>query len=190
MTVVTRYHPVLVAIHWLLAALIIADLSIGTLVLVHIPNNAPQKVEGLRAHMMGGLLILTLMCVRLGIRVTTSKPPEATTGYGALDRLAWFSHRLLYVAVFGMALSGLAMGIEAHVPQVVLMGQGALPESFWVFPLRYVHFFFAKLLMALIALHIVGALYHIFVRRDGLLRRMWFGRRREAAAIHPSRAAP
>jgi hypothetical protein len=32
--------------------------------------------------------------------------------------------------------------------------------------------------MALIVLHIVGALYHTFVVRDRLLQRMGFGRRR------------
>jgi cytochrome b561 len=38
--------------------------------------------------------------------------------------------------------------------------------------------------MALIALHVTGALYHVLVRRDGLLRRMWFGRRIAPARIH------
>lgn len=190
MTATTRYHPILVAIHWLLAALIIADLTIGTVVLAHIANDAPLKIEALRSHLIGGLLILTLMCVRLGIRLASSTPPEAPTGHRMLDRLAWLSHRLLYVAVFGMALSGLAMGLEAHVPQTVLLGQGALPTDFWVYPLRYIHFFFAKLLMALIALHILGALYHLIVRRDGLFRRMWFGKRREAVAGVPAKAAP
>jgi cytochrome b561 len=33
-------------------------------------------------------------------------------------------------------------------------------------------------LMALIALHVLAALYHTFILRDGLLRRMWFGRRK------------
>lgn len=32
-------------------------------------------------------------------------------------------------------------------------------------------------LMALIALHVAAALYHRFVLKDGLLRRMWFGKR-------------
>ena len=35
----------------------------------------------------------------------------------------------------------------------------------------------AKLLMALIALHLAAALYHQFVLKDGLLARMWFGKR-------------
>jgi NAD(P)-dependent dehydrogenase (short-subunit alcohol dehydrogenase family) len=33
------------------------------------------------------------------------------------------------------------------------------------------------MLMTLIALHVVAALYHTFILRDGILRRMWFGKR-------------
>jgi cytochrome b561 len=32
-------------------------------------------------------------------------------------------------------------------------------------------------LVVLIVLHFAAALWHHFVRKDGLLRRMWFGRR-------------
>lgn len=174
---VERYHPVFVAVHWLLAFLIIADLTIGTFVLVHIPNDVPQKVEALRMHMSVGLVILVLMVVRLGLRIGTAAPAEARAGHAFLDRLALLSHRTLYVAVFGMALSGLVMGLQAQVPQVVFLGEGKLPASFWDYSLRSVHYFFARLLIAVIALHIVGALYHVIIRRDGLLRRMWFGRR-------------
>ena len=181
---VSRYHPALVALHWALAALIIADLTIGTLVLRHLPNNSAMKLEALRAHMSGGLVILTLMLVRLGVRATAAVPAEAPTGSSLLDRVAWLSHRMLYVAVFGMAGSGLIMALQAHVPDVVFFGGGKLPASFWEFSLRGAHYFFARLLMALIALHIAGALYHTFIRRDHLLRRMWFGARKvgDAAA--------
>jgi len=71
---VSRYHPILVALHWALAVLIIADLIIGARVLVHIPNDVPRKIEGLRAHMSGGIAILTLMLVRLALRVGTVSP--------------------------------------------------------------------------------------------------------------------
>jgi cytochrome b561 len=180
---VTRYHPALVALHWALAVLIIADLAIGSLVLVHIPNDAPKKIEGLRAHMVGGLLILTFMLVRLTVRLRTMAPVEATTGSTALDHVAWWSHRLLYFAIFGMALSGLIMGLQTHLPDVVFFGRGKVPDSFWIYPLRSVHYALSRLLMALIGLHICGALYHVFIRRDHLLRRMWFGRRYADAAV-------
>jgi cytochrome b561 len=141
----------------------------------------------LRAHLSAGLVILTLMLVRLSVRVTAAAPAEAPTGSALLDRVAWLSHRMLYVAVFGMAGSGLIMALQAHAPDVVFFGRGKLPSSFWEFSLRGVHYFFARLLMALIALHIAGALYHTFIRRDHLLRRMWFGRRKASDA--PAAAA-
>lgn len=41
--------------------------------------------------------------------------------------------------------------------------------------MRTVHYVFSRVLMLVIALHIVGALYHTLVLRDGLLRRMLLG---------------
>jgi cytochrome b561 len=60
----------------------------------------------------------------------------------------------------------------------VFFGQGSLPADLWVFPIRSVHYALSRLLMTLITVHIVAALYHAFVLRDGLLKRMFFGRRR------------
>jgi cytochrome b561 len=174
---VSRYHPLLVGLHWALAFLIIAALALGALVMVRIPNTDPMKIEALRSHMIGGTLILVLMLVRLAVRVQSARPPEATTGRSWLDVIAWVSHRLLYLLVLGQASSGLFMALQTGLPYVVFGGHAALPVDFWAFPVRHVHYLISRLLMALIALHVAGALYHTFIRRDGLLRRMWFGRR-------------
>jgi cytochrome b561 len=70
------------------------------------------------------------------------------------------------------------MALETRLPQIIFGHQGSLPTDFWAFPIRYAHYGFSRLLMALIALHIAGALYHTFILKDGLLRRMGFGKRR------------
>jgi cytochrome b561 len=173
----SRYHPALVALHWALALLIIAALALGALVMAKMPNNDPMKVEALRSHMAGGVVILLLMLVRLVVRTVTQHPPSAATGAPSLDRLAWASHRLLYVAVLAMAGSGLVMALQADLPTILFGRGGALPADFWIFPLRTVHYLVSRLLMALIALHVAGALYHTLILRDGLLKRMVFGRR-------------
>src|SRR5215475_7458692 len=103
---VSRYHPALVVLHWFLAVLITAALALGALVMVKIPNTDPMKLEALRSHMTGGLLILALMLVRLFIRSQTAHPDPATASNAKLDRLAWLSHRAFYVVVLGMAGSG------------------------------------------------------------------------------------
>src|SRR5580704_15676791 len=86
---VSRYHPTLVIMHWLLAVLIIAALALGALVMVKIPNSDPMKLEALRSHMTGGVLIVVLMLVRLLVRTRTKHPSTASTGNPILDRLAW-----------------------------------------------------------------------------------------------------
>jgi cytochrome b561 len=174
---VSRYHPLLVALHWVLALMIIAALALGALVMVKIPNTDPMKFEALSSHMSGGMLILVLMLVRLFVRMRTRHPAPVTAGNPLLDRIAWASHRMFYIAVVGMAGSGLFMAVQTGLFGIVFGGHGSLPPDFWVFSVRTVHYAFSRLLMALIALHVVAALFHALVLRDGLLRRMFFGRR-------------
>ncbi len=57
-----------------------------------------------------------------------------------------------------------------------------LPDSFAVFPSFQAHAVLATLLAILIVVHVAAALYHQFVLKDGLFRRMWFGKRTIVAA--------
>jgi cytochrome b561 len=187
-----KYHPVLVVIHWFVAFAIANLLLRGALVMRYIPNNDQAKIDGLRAHMFAGTLVLALMVVRLVLRRVTQRPSPATTGNHRLDWLARISHRLLYVLVIAQASSGLFMGIQTGLPEIVLTGIGTLPVDFWAFPVRSVHYVLSRLLMVLIALHLTGALYHTFILKDGLLRRMAFDRSQRFAlprrrpALHAS----
>jgi cytochrome b561 len=186
MTQVLRYHPALVVLHWGLALLITAAVALGALGLAKIPNTSPMKLEALRSHMTGGIIILALMLARLAVRLRSAHPPPARTGHRLLDRLAWTSHRLFYVMVIAMAGSGLVMALQTGLFDSVLAGHGRIPEDFWVFPIRSVHYALSRLLMTLIALHAVAALCHAVILRDGLLKRMFFGRRLTTSKAIPS----
>lgn len=174
----SRYHPALVALHWLLAAGIVLALAMGTLSLDKLPNSSPDKIGALRGHMIVGLAIGGLMLVRLVIRLRSAVPAAATTGHAGLDMLGRAAHIGLYLAVFVMAASGAATAFQADLPQIVFFGSGqALPENFHHLLPRNVHGLMAKLLMALVALHVLGALFHQFRLKDRLMSRMWFGPR-------------
>src|SRR5579859_7633126 len=112
MTMVSRYHPLLVVLHWVMALLIIAALALGALVMVKIPNTDPMKFEALRSHMSGGMAILVLMLIRLVIRSRTAHPAPVSAGHPLLDRLAWLSHRMFYGTVVVMAGSGIVMALQ------------------------------------------------------------------------------
>lgn len=165
-----KYNRVLVALHWLLAALLVFALAMGTLSLRHIPNASPEKLFALRGHMVAGLAILALTLVRLAVHLGSAKPPRVSIG-------AALGHYGLYALVILMAASGIGIALATGLPDIVFGGSGApLPETFAGIAPRAVHGIVAKLLMALIALHVVAALHHHFIRRDGLLRRMTFSR--------------
>ncbi|RVT82204.1 cytochrome b [Rhodobacteraceae bacterium CCMM004] len=175
---IRRYHPALVLLHWLIAVLLFAALGIGWLVLSEIPNSDPGKLTVLRAHMIAGAVLLILTVVRLAVRRRTAHPPPAESGHPLLDTLAVAMHWALYAAVLAMIGSGIALSAAAGLPEVVFFGSGAaLPADFDAYAARTVHGAVATLLGVLILGHVAAALYHHLIRRDGLLRRMWFGPR-------------
>ncbi len=175
---VSRYHPLLVSLHWVLALLIVAALTVGFFWLGSIHNSDPQKITVLRVHMAGGMLILVLMGIRFFVRMRTSRPPAATTGFALLDRLAPIIHYGFYVLVLLMVATGYTTAILAGLPAIVFGGSGdPLPPTLMIYPSFAAHGFIANLLVGFIALHVLAAFYHQFVRKDGLFRRMLFGRR-------------
>ncbi|HEX6566560.1 MAG TPA: cytochrome b/b6 domain-containing protein [Chthoniobacterales bacterium] len=178
MTKVTRYHPLLVALHWALALGITVSLARSFIGLAHLSNADPAKLVALRLHMTAGMVISIIMLIRLVVRLNTAKPPVSTTEFSALDPLAAITHYSFYALVFGMAVSGLATALLAGLFPIVYGHSGTpLPHSFLVYPTRIAHGIIGWALAALIALHIVAVIFHQFVRRKSVLRRMWFGRR-------------
>ena len=174
----TRYHPLLVTLHWLLAVMIIGGLIMGGFVLSETPNDDPFKLVSLRMHMGMGIAILVLMVLRLGTRLATRKPAHAETGNALLDRLGVLTHWLFYAVVIAVCASGLATANLAGLPDIVFGGSGEpLPASFDDIAPRAAHGALTTLLGLLIVAHIGAALYHQFIRRDGLFGRMWFGKR-------------
>jgi len=182
---VSRYHPLLVALHWALALLIMVALAGGALKMAPMANTNPMKLEALRLHMTGGILILILMSLRLLVRRLTLTPPHARTGRSFLDRLGRFSHITFYVIVIAMALSGLIMAVQTGVIGLVAGGHPPIPTDFWAFPIRTVHYLISRVLTGVIALHLAGVVYHMFIRRDRLLQRMWFGKRYQTLSVPP-----
>jgi len=173
----TRYHPLLVTLHWLLAILIVLALVAGNVLLEATPNSDPNKIAGLVNHMTLGIAIGVLLVVRLITRFVTDKPPHADTGIAALNLAGQIAHWGLYLLAFLMVASGIGIALSAGLPEIV-QGNGTLPADFSAYPPRKAHGIVSILLMLLILGHIAGWAYHAVFVKDRLLSRMWFGKRR------------
>lgn len=174
-TSVRRYHPLLVALHWLLAVAIVGNLAVGKLLLEDMANSDPAKPELLRLHMASGLVILVLMLVRLATRIATARP--AVPQHGALKWLAVGNHWTLYAVTFVMLVTGLGTAQLGGLFPILQGLPAPLPASFEAIPPFAGHVLFSSVLLALLALHLAAVAWHLFVKRDDILARMWFGRR-------------
>jgi len=176
----TRYHPILVALHWLMAIMILMALFFGKFALAPIDNADPAKIEGFSGHMTIGITVGVLLIVRLIVRFASTKPPHAATGNAMLDRIGAVTHWVLYILVALMVISGLGTAVLNGLFPIVFGGSGdPVPADMSETAPRMAHGAVAALLFLLVALHVAAALYHQFILRDGLFRRVWFGRRKD-----------
>jgi len=183
MSLKQRYRPLWVILHWLMALLVFSTFGIGLLSLANHPNTDAILVP-LGVHMALGIAILLIVVFRYILRRLIFKPPRRSAPAASsitrkkpilLDRLAPAIHILLYVLTALMALLGIAIAIPAELFSTVWGASGAaLPVDFYVYPARAWHGALSLLLMVLIALHVLVAVYHQFLRGENYLGRMWF----------------
>lgn len=172
----TKYGTVAVTIHWLSALLILAQLGSGFRAASSLDSAAKEAV--LAVHAPLGMIILILMIIRIFWWWFADKKPAPVAGDPAWQaRSAKAVHVLFYVVIIGMAASGIGM-FAASGAGVILFGaaEGPLPD-FSRFRPRAPHGLGARLMVALLVLHVGAALYHHFIKRDGLIWRMWYGAR-------------
>jgi cytochrome b561 len=162
-----NYGSVSKFFHWIIALLIIGMLFLGYFMV-------GQKI--LTLHQLIGLSILTLATCRL-IWIISNTHPRLPSTVSRLDKLAARSVQvLLYVCMFGMPLSGWAMstafGFIPHIGTYYLPMPGiSVDQSLGIF-LENIHNTLAIILIALIGLHVAGALKHYFIDKDSVLQSM------------------
>ena len=91
-TVMKRYHPILVVIHWVMLVLIVMAWTSGQFVLEHTPNSDPGKIDALRMHMTVGLIAGALLILRLITKLRSEQPPHAKTSSALLDKAGVWAH--------------------------------------------------------------------------------------------------
>lgn len=169
--VVDRYPPVMRSLHWLVAVLVLATWPLGLMIGF---TKDSVKLDFYVIHESLGFLVLWLMLVRVGARLTssvTSPPAPAIERYAART-----VHSLLYLFLIIMPVSGF-LATNAHGFPLVWFGLipiwspiGKAPDIAPIF--SAVHEWSAWILLCLFALHIGAVLLHHVIKRDMTLYRI------------------
>ena len=154
----TSYSRAQILLHWIIFALIAAQFLLHESM-----AEAWDRIEdGLEvsfdplvaAHVFGGIAVLVLVLWRIGLRLGRGAPGLPEEEPAAMKLAAKLTHLGLYALMVLMPVSGAVAwfgGVEAAAEGHEVM---------------------KVLMIALVLLHILGALYHQFVLKTGLMDRM------------------
>lgn len=169
----TRYGLVPQLLHWLVLVLLIAQF-----LLAEAAEDAPEgaaQLATLAWHKSVGITILLLAFIRIAWRLfdrPPPSPPQPRWQAAAATSVHW----ALYALLFALPLTGWMMS-SADGHAVSWFGFARLPDL--VMPsesleeiLHEVHETLATTLLVLAGIHLLAALKHQFVDRDGLMWRM------------------
>lgn len=167
-----RYNPVAQALHWLTAALVLAVLPLAWVALSLPP--APLKGSVFVVHKSVGITIFAIVVLRIVWRMVHPAPPDPAAPM-LLTLIARINHWLLYTIFLIMPVSG----------YLLTAWSGRATPYFWLFDIpglakdeaaqkiaTGIHVFGQWAVYALVLLHIAGSIWHLVIRRDGLLERM------------------
>ena len=173
-TTVKTYGTVSKILHWLIGIAIIGMLIIGY-TMTDMPNS-PLKWKLFFWHKAMGFTILWLAAVRLWWRLKNPVPalPNSMPKWQVFlsDVTLW----ILYALMFIMPLSGLMLTIMGGY-SVDYFGLFTIPaiskgETELSQIGLMIHTYGAYTIIGLIIFHILGGLYHHFIRKDNVLKRM------------------
>jgi len=173
----TAYGAVAKTFHWLLFLMLTFSIVAGNF-LASMPKGT-EKLQAAGMHKSFGAVILILILMRFIWRLmnTTPKEPAGTTGIQKL--LSEAMHWGLYALMFAQPISGILMSQAAGYP-VSFFGLFEFPmfmeksQAVAEFA-RGMHGIVWILLVIAVIGHVGAALFHHFIAKDDVLKRMSFG---------------
>lgn len=168
------YNGIAKTLHWLVFALMSGAFVVGFY--MHGLPLSPGKLQLISWHKWTGVTIFVLVLLRLTWRLM-NPPPVLPSHMSHLERRAAEAmHRVLYVLMLAMPLSGWLMSSAKGI-QTVWFGVIPLPDLLHKNPplgkaLSEVHEALGFIILAFVAVHVLAALKHHLIDRDDVLARM------------------
>ncbi|KII79533.1 cytochrome b [Vibrio renipiscarius] len=162
-----------IAFHWLTALMFIAIFSVGWY-MVDLPRG-PEKGELIGLHKSFGAILLVVAMSRITWRLKEGAIPPAAVVAPWQNILAKAIHGLLMLATLMMPISGIAMSVGggrgADVFGWYFVAEGDKIQ--WLQELGGgIHGWSVNIIIAVVVLHVAGALKHHWLDKDNTLSRM------------------
>jgi cytochrome b561 len=172
---VRHYTPTAQVLHWITALLMFTILPVAWHI-VTMNQDDPRRETWLTIHKSIGITILALTIIRIVWRWITP-PPSLPGTMGQIEAAAAvLSHWLLYIVLITMPVSGyLQSAAGGH--SVIYFGLFEIPSlvpqnknmAEWA---TAIHNAGQWAVYTLIVLHVLATVWHLAVRRDGILDRI------------------
>jgi len=173
----SRYASPTRYLHWITAAIVLLlVVPMGVWLAYFRPADEALKLRLYNLHESFGVLVFGLALLRLFYRWVRPAPPWPAETPSAVRGMARVSHTLLYLLLTLMPITGFlatnAWGFPLALFNVLPLPSPVGKDEALAKVLSTLHWSGAALMGSLIALHVAGAVYHRFVKRDRLARRM------------------
>ena len=178
----SRYSLVAIVLHWLIAALILANIGVGWRMS---GLKGLAQFELFQLHKSIGVTVLLLSLLRIAWRLVNKPPRHATALTPVEQRASSIVHGLLYAFILAVPLTGwVVVSASAYNLPTVLFGVAPWPHLAFVHDLPTalrklidtrvgaLHQWLAWSMLALAGVHAAAALKHHLWDRDDVLARM------------------
>jgi cytochrome b561 len=165
-----QFSTRIAVIHWLTLLLFIAAVYLGhTLDEIEV---AKDKMPLYPIHFIVGDLVLLLTLIRAYFLRKDGKLAPVEGGSDIANKVASGIHYLLYFLLIALPVTGMILINTSGLLEALRLNDPSKLPDLEKFTLHEVHGTLVTILVLTIGLHALAALYHQFILKDNLLRRM------------------
>ena len=157
--------------HWLTAAVLIIQVPLG-FYLVDLDFDQ-TRIDIENYHILFGLIIFYITLIRLIFKLLTPTPDFKGNTFPGQKFIAKLNHLLLYLTLLTVTFSGILKKLFNGESLVIFFKKINLAYNFDLSEQFYsIHVLANYTLIGLIILHILAVLFHKFLLKENILRRI------------------
>ncbi len=162
--------------HWISAVIVLGLLPVGEYLGHFDPPDGPTTDALYMLHESFGVLLWLVVLARFVTRQVNGVPPLPDSAGFVVDIASKLNHFGMYLLLLVQPVTGFlansAGGYDVNWFNLVKLPTLIAKDDKLSESLGALHMYGGIALIALVCIHLFGAVYHGFIRRDGVVRRM------------------